>query len=74
MLSQRKRFLEKLPEINKSLEAVEALVAKRDAGGGALAADFELADGIFARAEVKVRGLEGGRCRGGGAARLLAWA
>lgn len=59
VLQNRKRLLEKLPELKKSLEAVGALIAKRGSSE-ALAADFELTDGIFAKAHLQVGALGGG--------------
>lgn len=52
VLQGRARLMEKLPEIEKSLGAVEALVARRGAGKGPMAADYELVDGIYAKAEI----------------------
>ncbi|KIZ02490.1 Prefoldin subunit 3 [Monoraphidium neglectum] len=53
VLQNRKRLLEKLPEIKKSLEAVGALLAKKDSGD-VISADFELTDGIYAKAHLQV--------------------
>lgn len=54
VLQTKRRLMDKLPEIEKSLGAVEALIAKRgEATDDPLAVDFELADGIYAKAEVR---------------------
>jgi len=68
-LQHRKRLLEKLPEIKKSLDVVNALVEKRGTGD-VVAADFELADGIYAKANMQV----GGGVCGGGALGGCGWA
>ncbi|KAI8467579.1 MAG: putative prefoldin subunit 3 [Monoraphidium minutum] len=52
VLTTRKRLLEKLPEIKKSLEAVGALLAKRGSGD-VIDADFELTDGMYAKAHLQ---------------------
>jgi hypothetical protein len=52
-LQGQARLGEKLPEIQKSLEAVDALIGKRG-GGAAEAVDFEIADSIYARATIQV--------------------
>jgi hypothetical protein len=54
MLATRARLEEKLPAIQKSLDAVQALVARRGSGTPA-AVDFELADSIYAKATLRVR-------------------
>ncbi|GBF92282.1 hypothetical protein Rsub_05365 [Raphidocelis subcapitata] len=51
-LQGQARLAEKLPGIKKSLEAVDALVAKRGSEEEA-AVDFEIADGIYAKATVQ---------------------
>lgn len=49
-LLQRKKSLEsKIPDIKKTLEAVEYLVTKTD---GPMEADFELADTLWAKARI----------------------
>lgn len=53
VLANRKRLLEKLPELKKSLDAIDALLAKRGSGE-VVAADFELAEGIYAKAHMQV--------------------
>jgi hypothetical protein len=53
VLQTRKRLLEKLPEIKKSLDVVNALVEKKGSGD-VVAADYELADGIYAKASLQV--------------------
>ncbi len=52
-VAQRKaRLLLKLPEIQKSLDAVSMLQAQRDKSDPAKV-DFELADGVYAKASLR---------------------
>ncbi|KAF8061979.1 prefoldin subunit 3 [Scenedesmus sp. PABB004] len=52
LLMRKARLSQRAPEIRAALEAVQALLAQRDAGGAA-DVDFELTEGIFARAALR---------------------
>lgn len=52
VLQNRKRLLEKLPEIKKSLDAVNALIKQRSTGK-MVTADFELTSQIYAKAHLQ---------------------
>jgi hypothetical protein len=51
LFRQKARLMGKLPEIQKALDIVNKLIASADQGED-LVADFELADGVFAKARV----------------------
>ena len=51
-LQNKQRLLEKLPDIEKTLEAVEALLAKSE-DDPAIEVDFELTDGFLAKAALQ---------------------
>ena len=61
LLQNRVRLQAKLPDIKKALDTVKLLVERRDAGEGldktveSITADFELADGVFAKANVMMK-------------------
>ena len=54
LLQNRVRLQAKLPDIKKALDTVKLLVERRDGDGDGepLTADFELSDGVFAKAKV----------------------
>jgi prefoldin subunit 5 len=51
-LQTKTRLLEKLPDIEKTLEAVQALLAKGD-NDAAIEVDFEITDGFLAKAALQ---------------------
>lgn len=56
LLQNRVRLQAKLPDIKKALDTVKLLVERRDGAfgdGEPLTADFELSDGVFAKAKVR---------------------
>lgn len=52
LLAQKKRYKTQIPDIQSSLAVVKDLQQRKDAGGEAFIAHFNLADQIYAKAEV----------------------
>merc|ERR1711990_263685 len=52
LLQTRVRLQAKLPDIKKALDAVELLLKNKEEAGDPITCDFELSDGVYAKAKI----------------------